>query len=88
MFDLKILEAGVPLTPLSSTILVRPLQPRHISMLKQYFANLSKSSHWCGYAFLENVPESLKRTLAFDASSKNLGVESCLGKNNVGYKRP
>ncbi|MBO6826060.1 MAG: hypothetical protein JJ879_07655 [Sneathiella sp.] len=74
MFDLESLEAGVPLTPLSSIILARPLQTRHVSVLKQYFANLSQSSHWCGYAFLENIPESLKRTLAFDGSSKNLGL--------------
>ena len=74
MFDLENLEAGVPLTVAGNLLLARPLEQHHISVIKQYFACHANSSHWCGYTLLENVPEPLRRTVMYDATSKDLGV--------------
>lgn len=74
MFDLENLEAGTPITLKGNLLLIRPLAPYQISMIKQYFSNIANNSHWCGYAFLDNVPNVLARTIMCDANANGIGV--------------
>ena len=73
MVDLDNLEIGVPIAA-TNLVYPRPLEPFHISRVKQQFQNLSGTAHWCGYAFLNSIPAQLRRNIMCHTDTENIGV--------------
>jgi len=73
MLDLDSLEIGVPMAA-TNLVFPRPLEPFHISMVKQQFEHLAGTAHWCGYAFLNSIPEQLHRNIMCHTPTDNIGV--------------
>ncbi len=73
MVDLDSLEIGVPMAA-TNLVFPRPLEPFHVSMVKQQFQDLAGTAHWCGYAFLNAIPEQLQRNIVCHTTSENIGV--------------
>jgi|GEM_PF-3334736 len=55
-------------------LLVKPLTDQHIETIETTYKNHSNLCHWCGYAFIENIPASLENEILSISANETIGA--------------